>query len=357
MKADIARRGDMDRHETYGREGHLIKASLADDASRAAEILQPYKITLTAAANFFTKAMKEREGSKPLSYLLEKNIEHKQGLSSRYLKELTRISAKLSERLGDSLVCDITKDMLSDALSADNPTPTTFNTARNYIRPAFSHVVEDGLAKQNVAELIRLKPQATVKEVDILSLDEVRAVLSACRDHRSNEDLHPVFRLDCTDCAAGFAIMTFAGVRPQELCRLEWSDVNLDERMIRISGRKAKTKSTRIIEIEDNLALWIGTVPQERRKGSITGANWSKRYKAVRKAAGISDRQDVLRHSFASYYLAAYEDIKALRSAMGHASPDVLYKHYRSVVTKKEALQFWQILPAGTKATTIRAVS
>ncbi len=52
-----------------------------------------------------------------------------------------------------------------------------------------------------------------------------------------------------------------------------------------------------------------------------------------------------LRHSFASYRLAAIHDAPRTSSELGHTSPQMLYNTYRELVLPEEAERYWKIEP------------
>ena len=62
-----------------------------------------------------------------------------------------------------------------------------------------------------------------------------------------------------------------------------------------------------------------------------------------------------LRHSFGSYHLAFHGDAVKTAGQMGHRSSDVVHNHYKALVLKTEAEQFWNLRPLpdgdGKKAT------
>jgi integrase len=158
------------------------------------------------------------------------------------------------------------------------------------------------------------------------------------------------YQIDATGTAHVFALMAFAGVRPEETKRLQWDAIHLDEDCIIISGDVAKTRSHRIIPIESNLSDWLKTVPEKERTGSVTPSNWAKKYQIVRKISGIGKRQqDILRHTFASAHLAAYSDFNTLQAAMGHGTTEMILKHYKALMKKPEAVKFWSIRPHETQ--------
>ena len=52
-----------------------------------------------------------------------------------------------------------------------------------------------------------------------------------------------------------------------------------------------------------------------------------------------------MRHSFASYRLAECEDAAKVALELGHANTKMLFAHYRAMVTRAEAENFWKISP------------
>ena len=146
-----------------------------------------------------------------------------------------------------------------------------------------------------------------------------------------------------------FAIGAFAGVRPDELKRLQLQDVELSESHIRIVAENSKTRTRRFIEVEPNLAEWL--LPLRKAEGSVVPSrNFRMRFEAVRKAAELLDgwQSDILRHSYCSHWLAAFEDLNRLRANVGHRSPDMLFRHYHKSVKPADAKRFWQIKPSAT---------
>jgi integrase len=61
--------------------------------------------------------------------------------------------------------------------------------------------------------------------------------------------------------------------------------------------------------------------------------------------AGIIMPHNCLRHSFASYHLAKYQDAARLSLDMGHTSPKLLFNTYREVVYPEAAQLYFAIVP------------
>jgi integrase len=80
--------------------------------------------------------------------------------------------------------------------------------------------------------------------------------------------------------------------------------------------------------------------------GTVIPANWRKKLDLVRKAAGLARwPNNGLRHSYASYRLAAIHDAPRVAAELGHTSPQMLYSTYRELVLPEEAGRYWRIAP------------
>jgi integrase len=142
------------------------------------------------------------------------------------------------------------------------------------------------------------------------------------------------------------ALGLFAGIRPMELQRLDWSNIDLTEGHVEITAAVSKTGRRRIIDIEPNLKAWLARCAQTEGAVVTTASNLANRLSAIRHAAGIEDwPQDVMRHSYASYWLAEHGDINRLTLQLGHTSPTMLWQHYHRAATRRDAAKYWQIAP------------
>ncbi|MEG0427850.1 MAG: tyrosine-type recombinase/integrase, partial [Akkermansia sp.] len=164
--------------------------------------------------------------------------------------------------------------------------------------------------------------------------------------YKGDLSLKPIMRLDCSDAIVPFAFLLFAGIRPEELTKLEWSNVRLADRYIHVTPEAAKTNQVRHVVIMDNLAAFIKTIPAKKCTGKIVPSNWKRKSYLIRKMAGLQNRHDTARHSFASYFLALFPNVDKLRENMGHVrNSDMLFKHYRAAVSKQDAKTYFEIVP------------
>ena len=196
------------------------------------------------------------------------------------------------------------------------------------LRPAFSYAVRQEYISFSPFTKMELPRVRRRSGIDIFTPEEARRIM----------DTVP------KDCTAAFALLLFAGVRPQELTRLRWGDVR--EGFIHISPEIAKTGQVRNIEIEPTCAAWLAMAGRHTPDSPICPPNWKRKSQAARAAAGVACRQDTARHSYATYYLAKYKNADALKANLGHSrSSDMLFIHYRAAATPKDAERYWAIMP------------
>jgi integrase len=87
--------------------------------------------------------------------------------------------------------------------------------------------------------------------------------------------------------------------------------------------------------------------PYARLSGNVTPQNYRELLDAAREGAAITDwPQNGLRHSFASYHLAKFNDAAALALELGHTNSNLVFQHYRQLVKPKQAERYWKIAPA-----------
>jgi integrase len=66
-----------------------------------------------------------------------------------------------------------------------------------------------------------------------------------------------------------------------------------------------------------------------------------------RERAGIANwPSNALRHSYASYHLAHFQDAPKTALQLGHTDTDMVFSYYRQRVRPAAAKAWWSILPA-----------
>lgn len=322
----------------------------------AAHRLGEVGATIEQAVEFFLAHGGMRRATLPLAEVLEGAIAAKQeqGARRHYLSQL-RCSAGalirwIRSRHGDVAAHELTPDMIGEWLSGSGWQPKTRNVYLGDLRTLLEHGRRRGALARNPAVEV---PRAALDEGEIAVLSVprcarllVRAYRPACWGRFAGES----FR----DLLAYVALGLFAGIRPEELARLHWDAIDLEEGHVVIAGRHAKTRSRRVVDLAPNARAWLAVCRPEQRDSPICPPNFRKRWERLRRACGwaISEREpgqpwphDAMRHSFASYHYALHRNELLLQTQMGHSSGGMLFRHYRALATRRQAEAFWRLSP------------
>ena len=165
--------------------------------------------------------------------------------------------------------------------------------------------------------------------VGLLTIAETARLLEAASD-----DLLPAI-----------AVQAFAGLRRAEVERLDWKEIDLAAGLLEVRADKAKTARRRLIKIQPNLAAWL--VSRSQMTGPVAPVNYRVRLDEARTAAKLAEwPHNALRHGFASYHLAHFNNAAELALELGHTNSALIFAHYRQVVKPKDAARYWNLMPA-----------
>lgn len=334
-----------------GERAAHVRGDVLEDALRAVDVLQPHSLNLLEGARMlsdalnvlapygksmrdvvaaFTKAEDARRRSITLGALSKEYVADRERarLSDFYTDDLRKRLRRLEEHLGaDRVVSDITAAELAEWL------PTLGVSARsegNFIRNisgAFTFAVKRGFIDSNPFDGVT-RPKASTPPPEVFTVAQMAGLL----EHAPAE-LIPVF-----------ALGAFAGIRPEELRRLTWSDIDFEAGLVQVAASNAKTARRRLVDMSANLKQWL--TPFKDRSGGVVPANERKlRLQAMAGAKITRWPVDVLRHSFASNHLAHHDDAAKTALQLGHSGTQILFAHYRNLVRRDAAAKWWDILP------------
>ncbi|MGN0835496.1 MAG: tyrosine-type recombinase/integrase [Candidatus Spyradosoma sp.] len=301
--------------------------------------------TLRSVIRMGVEAMKRNRASVTVDKLCEIFCADRSDLRSRTLSDYHYVWRKLRERFPDFIR---RRARAVDPADVREILLTGFRTARqrckarSILHALFTYAERRRWVSNNpVSEIIL--PQVREQEIVPLSLAEIRRLLECVRTW------------DSGSCAPAAGLMLFAGIRPREVERLRWRDIDFEENVISIRAVNSKTGGTRHVTICAPLrALLQESVrklgERAHADATIVPPNWETRWKEVRRSAGWNTttnvwRQDVLRHTFASYHAKFYRDYRLLQFEMGHTSSNLLRTRYVSMVgvTRADAENFWTL--------------
>jgi len=266
--------------------------------------------------------------------------------SGRYRDQLRFNLRDFVDAHGDKKPASITPDEVQAAIKKPKGiAATTRHNLYSALRTFFSYCKEaEWLEKSPVRK--SFAPKVTEFDPQILTIKDAEKLMRATPDHMR------VF----------MALALFCGIRIQELCRLKFSDIAWNDYdkgwIVLISPAIGKKNRARNVPVPANAEAWIinRAVPKggmgnvfygphtpnppyimpERCEYVMPGKEGgvSYRIREIAKTAGVKLSQNVMRHSFASYYFELTRDAEQTRYRLGHNTPDVLFTHYRQLVAR-----------------------
>ena len=324
--------------ERHSREAVGLSQREMSDFITSRDKLKKFGETINDAVEFRIDHLERvRRHGITVERLTEELLEtkRKDGRSEIYLRDLRNILAIFVRDFGSRAVAGITVEELDNWLRALPGSPKTRTNFRANIGVLFSLARQRRIITENPIEFTA-KPKLPDNPPAVFAVDELRALLEAAQ--RVEPDVLPML-----------AIGAFAGLRDAEIKRLDWAEVDQARKHIEITAVKAKSARRRIVPMQPNLSAWLR--PYSGKTGRFVPDRNRGKIERVRKAAGLTRwPNNGLRHSFASYRLAAIHDAPRVAAELGHTSPQMLYSTYREVVLPEEAERYWKITPAADAA-------
>jgi integrase len=139
------------------------------------------------------------------------------------------------------------------------------------------------------------------------------------------------------------SIAAFGGLRGREIQRLDWSQVDLKDGWIEVSGRQAKTRVRRLVPVSENLKAWL--LPLAKASGAVCPyKNVIKQLMEVAHDAGVTWRKNGLRHTAISARVAITNDVPKVALESGN-SVSVIQSNYLRVMRPEQARAWFSIVP------------
>ena len=329
--------------------------------ARAIESLAPLGVKLDIASHEYANAVKRLPSGATLQDAVELlcrrnnavqekrtvkqavgemlEVKHGANLSDAHIKDLECRLGAFAEAF-QMQISDVSGALLQtwiDSLKVSG------RTKQNYLRAVaaliYFAIRRKWLPKEATDEIEAVQlPKEDSAEIEIFTPGEMAEILSVARP----------------EMVPWLAIAGFAGLRSAEISRLDWSEVKLSERFIEIKASKAKTAARRLAPVTDNLAKWLELYAAKSGLVAPFDSWWNQMpliAQAVNKQREHKGqppnfvwRHNALRHSFCSYRLAAIKNAAQVALEAGN-SPQMIFKHYRQVVTETEAAKWFSIMP------------
>ena len=324
----LIRHGNQD-HEITGQERHAVIAfrNISAKLPENTQSISLYDLVLE-----YEKRIGISKCSSTIEDLIGEYLHSLEArrLSKSYIEATRRRIERFANDHKGEQIGDIGSDEIGTWLYQLQVGERTINHYRAALLQLFNFALKLNLVRSNpVAVVDKVKTKSG--EIGILTPKQASGLLI----HSSPE------------IQAVVAIGLFAGLRRSEIDRMTWEDIHFEKGFLEVKAKNSKSAARRLVEIRPCLRAWLEPLRQPHGKLMPTEMIYRRRLNDASKAAGIMNwPNNALRHSFASYHLAAFQDASALALEMGHSTTRMIFQHYRALVTTAEALSYWNISPA-----------
>ncbi|MDB6032964.1 MAG: hypothetical protein JWM16_3302 [Verrucomicrobiales bacterium] len=253
----------------------------------------------------------------------------------------------LEKLYGDRQVAEILAHELTELIHRPGTTARTAINNKSKLGTFFKWAVKKKYAVTSPVEEFE-KIRADREKPEVLQVADVRRLLKVAMKQESGAALPYV------------ALGLFAGIRPTELSRLKWDNIDFEHKVVSITAAIAKKRGVRDVEMSENLIRFL--LPHAVKKTPIVPKNWRRIWDRVRLAAGFGNEikgkpdstdlkpwvEDVMRHTAISHHFKQQQHEGKTASWAGN-TPEVIHTYYKNLVKEKDTKEFWSLTPASLK--------
>jgi integrase len=244
-------------------------------------------------------------------------------LRPQYLKSLRAYLGQFCRGREETLVASVDVVILESWFASRSEGLATMASNIGRLSALFSFCERRGWIERNPCRMLE-RPRVDRKVPKILQPDQAEKLIAAVKERRPH--MVPFFTLGM-----------YAGIRPDELARIDWTAVDLGRSLVTVDAAASKVRRRRLVYLEPkatDLLKHGGRLPVSRAT--------RRRYQSFACAVlGFEDwTQDLLRHTAASYLLALHQDAGKVAMRLGN-SPGILMRHYQELVGPEDCLAFW----------------
>lgn len=286
-------------------------AELAQDDKRS--IIQAFRRIMLAGI----RSVREEEDSVSFGEAISASLtarQHRRPSTRRDLRSFTNRMLRyqdISECNLRNISAPRCRQMMNELF---NHSPHVYRKAQTILHSIFSFGRRQGWCERNPAESLTIPP-IIEERINILTLPQVRLLVKVCN--------RPHFR----SMNAAIRLMLWCGIRPGEVQRLRWGDIDPAEKMVYVESHASKTGGARAVPLRGG-AMVLAT-EQHPKDELIAPRNWIRLWQRIRDTSKLIPWQrDALRHTFASMHLKHFHNILMLQEEMGHRDSNLLRTRY-----------------------------
>ena len=262
-------------------------------------------------------------------------LEYKNSARARTISEIRQICTRIMKNEPEWItrgMREFDRDYCQRTIVHVFPTVSMQRKVKRVLHSIFNFSMLNGWSAHNPLDLVVLPPYVE-RPIQAMRLNDIYKLLEAAS--------LPKHRI----CAGAVGLMLWAGIRPSEVQRLKYKDLDFEENVITVPAIHSKTGGARHVTMYPALRRWIkAQVPNFDPEANIVPQNWTVRWAKLRREAGFTNWvQDILRHTFASYHLKHFKNISTLMQDMGHSTLQQLRTRYLAMenLTQAAAKAFW----------------
>ena len=260
-------------------------------------------------------------------------LKSKQYLRPDSVRDIRCIGNRLlrtNPELGKRNFSELSVSECEEWMNAAFHTNPQFNKARTMLHGLFEFALRREWCDKNPIKRIERK-KVVEKEIQPLKLAETKRLIKTAQN-------------ESPEYAVVAALLVYTGIRPREVRRLTWRDIDTEEKTITVRSQCSKTGGVRQVEIPPVLNRLLIT-HKSQNSSHICPTDWQRRWRKIRDNSGFRGRwvQDVLRHTYASFHAKNYADLPRLQLNMGHRDQSLLRSRYVNMhgISRAEAKSFF----------------
>ena len=236
----------------------------------------------------------------------------KQHLRPDSIRDIRCIGNKLLKakpELGKRNFSELSVSECEEWINSEFSTPSQHNKARAMLHGLFEFAIRREWCDKNPIKRIERR-KVIEKEIQPLKLHEVKRLIKTAQN-------------ESPSCGVAAALLVYTGIRPREVVRLTWRDIDTEEQTITVRSQCSKTGGVRQVEIPPALNRILTPNRVEPRERKVCPPNWRRRWRRIRDTSGFRGRwiQDVLRHTYASFHAKRFSDLPPPASKHGAPRP------------------------------------
>lgn len=269
--------------------------------------------------------------------------------------ELRSRTLDVQALLGEAKMDTLTVEVMDNAFSAYKRSARSLSNCRDALRAVLRWAVNRNKAPESVLKhfanmTVKGSREKDSGKIDPFTRREVVALLGEAMANKF-DPTKTNYRL-----ATVIALQAYGGMRAAEACKLPWEQIELENGVIRVPIRVAKTKQFRTFEILPCLRRWLECVPWQDRQGRVynpfaySKAQGRLARRLGRKMEGFHWRDNALRQAFIANYIAFSDSISRTAYLAG-TSEAKIRAHYWRLVSKTDAIAYFDIMPSSTQLT------